>query len=83
MRYASARTKPAIPMIGKRTSEVLNDATCTSRDMINGTTMPPTGIPSLMIPITVPDISRYFRPVRAIISGKITEIVAPVIIRRM
>ena len=74
--------KPVIPMIGNRISEVLNDVACTSRDIIKGKTMPPSGIPSFMIPITVPDISGYLRPAKAIISGKITEIVAPDTINR-
>ena len=74
---------PAIPIAGKRTSAALNDAACTNRESINGTTIPPTGIPSFMIPITIPDISRYLRPARAMMSGKMTEIVAPETIKRM
>ena len=73
----------ATPIIGNRTSEVLKDVACTSRDSINGTTIPPAGMPSFMIPITVPDISGYFRPANAMMSGKMTEIVAPETIKRM
>ena len=74
---------PATPITGKRISEALKEVACTSRESINGTTIPPAGMPSFMIPITVPDISGYFRPVRAIMSGKMTEIVAPETIKRM
>ena len=74
---------PAIPIVGKRTSDALNDAACTNRENINGTTIPPTGIPSFMIPITIPDISGYLRPARAMVRGKRTEIVAPETTRRM
>ena len=74
---------PVIPIAGKRISEALKDVACTSKESINGTTIPPTGMPSFIIPITVPDISGYFRPVRVMMSGKMTEIAAPATIRRM
>ena len=74
---------PTNAIEGNSSSESSREAYLDMTERRNGMLIPPTGIASFIIPITVPDISLYMIPASVMISGKMAEMVPPEINRRI